>query len=342
MQIDIVLEPNADAQTFGELAALAEHYGIGTIWTANHPAARDPFMAFTGVAQATRNVRMGPVAVSPYELHPLKMANALLTLEEMSEGRASIVIGGGGGTAIAMGLKGGRQDMFPRMVRGVRECVEFLKQVGPDTLTTYTGEIWSISNYCPAWAPQTQPHIYVAASQPQMLRMGAQVADGIMMSDITLPLVDDAITTIRQSLDKHGRDTQSFRINNLYTWHVKQDRNDAYREARRKLWVRGMLWPFYISPFLSDDETALVQDKMDSFIQAYVTDSPEIPDVPDDIVTKLVDNLTFAGDYSDIDRFIADMKKFEAAGLNEFALRLYDDPAESIKLIGERVVPALG
>ena len=39
---------------------------------------------------------MGPVALSPFELHPLKMANALLTLNEISGGRANLVIGGGG------------------------------------------------------------------------------------------------------------------------------------------------------------------------------------------------------------------------------------------------------
>jgi hypothetical protein len=35
------------------------------------------------------------------------------------------------------------------------------------------------------------------------------------------------------------------------------------------------------------------------------------------------------------------VKKFEAAGLNEIGFRLYDDPAESIRLIGEEVIPAL-
>ena len=43
-------------------------------------------------------MRMGPVAISPFELHPLKMANQLLTLNEFAGGRANIVVGGGGGT----------------------------------------------------------------------------------------------------------------------------------------------------------------------------------------------------------------------------------------------------
>jgi hypothetical protein len=35
------------------------------------------------------------------------------------------------------------------------------------------------------------------------------------------------------------------------------------------------------------------------------------------------------------------MRQFKAAGLTEIALRIYDDPADSIRLIGERLVPAL-
>jgi hypothetical protein len=40
----------------------------------------------------------------------------------------------------------------------------------------------------------------------------------------------------------------------------------------------------------------------------------------------------------EIERF----REFERAGLNEIALCLYDDPEASIRVIGERVVPALG
>ena len=99
MQIDIVLEPNLTPKETGLLGALIEKWGLGTVWTANHPAARDPFMCFAGVAKATNHVHMGPVAISPYELHPLKMANSLLTLNELADGRAAIVVGGGGGSA---------------------------------------------------------------------------------------------------------------------------------------------------------------------------------------------------------------------------------------------------
>ena len=35
------------------------------------------------------------------------------------------------------------------------------------------------------------------------------------------------------------------------------------------------------------------------------------------------------------------LKAFKAAGVTELAIRLYDDPESSIRLIAERVMPAL-
>lgn len=335
MRIDVVLEPNASPAKFGELAALAESYGLGTVWTANHQSSRDPFICFTGAAQATNAIRLGPVAVSPYEYHPLKMANLLFALNEISNGRTSIVVGGGGGTLTAM------RKMPKRMLGGVRECVEILKAVSPDQRLNYEGDVFQIDNYWPRWATQERPQIYVAASKAKMLRMAAKVADGIMMSDVTLPLMEESVTALKESLAENKKPIENFHINNLYAWHVKKDKDEAIREARRKIWVRGMLVPWYLKPFMTDADCELVQTNMKNFQMSYLRDTPDVEGVSDRIMNELVENITLTGDISELDRVIDHLKKFEAAGLTEIGLRLYDDPADSIRLIGEEVVPAL-
>ena len=80
---------------------------------------------------------------------------------------------------------------------------------------------------------------------------------------------------------------------------------------------------------------------MPAFIHAYINDSPEIAGVTDELVDKLVDELTFTGDLSEVDRLIERFWHFKEAGINEMALRLYDDPADSIRLIGETIGPEL-
>ena len=93
IKIDIALEPEYSAAELAELADLAERNGIATIWVTNDSQARDLFMLFSKVAGATQTIRLGVMAVSPFEVHPIKLAAALATLNEMSNGRASLVVG---------------------------------------------------------------------------------------------------------------------------------------------------------------------------------------------------------------------------------------------------------
>jgi alkanesulfonate monooxygenase SsuD/methylene tetrahydromethanopterin reductase-like flavin-dependent oxidoreductase (luciferase family) len=340
MRIHFIVEP-ASAERFLQLGQLAESLGFEAIWTANHLSARDPFMAFSVLARESSRIRMGPVAISPFELHPLKITNALLTLNEFAQGRANIVIGGGGGTMIAMNLKSGRYIMHPRMVRGVRECVEFLRGTSADHPLNFAGELFQVNGYKPSWATDTPPKIYVGATKPKMLRLAAEVADGVMFSDLTLGRLDETMDILNGALRENGRINEPFRINNLFAWHVKSDRQTAEAEARRKLWVRGMIEHWYIAPVLDENDCRCVADNMQGIIQAYMTDSPVIEGLPDRIVDVLVEELTFTGDLGDVDRLIEKFWAFKNAGVNEMGLRLYDHPADSIKLIADVIGPEL-
>ncbi|MEE8306401.1 MAG: hypothetical protein V3R81_04000, partial [Gammaproteobacteria bacterium] len=119
------------------------------------------------------------------------------------------------------------------------------------------------------------------------------------------------------------------------------NKEDAMREARRELILRGMLYPHYTEQVLSQEESDLVQSKMGSFWKAFGTRTGDIDGVPEEIVNKLIDRISSTGDLNDIDREIERMKEFEAAGLTEIALRVHDDPATGIKLIGEHIIPAV-
>lgn len=340
MRLDLVLEPDSP-QRFRELGRLAESLGFGCVWTANHIAARDPFMSFMPLAADSAALRMGPIAVSPYELHPIKIANQLSTLNEAAAGRANIVVGGGGGTVIGLGMKPGRRDMMPRMVRAVRECTEILQGAARACPFEYKGELFEVSGYAAGWSHPEPPQVYVGASKPQMLRMAGRVGDGVMMSDVTLPRIGESMAELQTGLERRSDGKTSIPVSNLYAWHVKDDLAEARAEARAKLFVRGMLEHWYISPFLDERDCAAVEAAFPAFAQAYVRNTPEIEGVDDALVDQLVDNLTWTGGPADIDRFIEEMLAFKAAGVTEMAIRLYANPEESIRQIAARVMPAV-
>ncbi|HHQ13594.1 MAG TPA: LLM class flavin-dependent oxidoreductase [Chromatiales bacterium] len=335
MQIDIFIPPGLTAAQTVELGTLAEANGIRALYTYNYVADPDPFINLSLLAQQTRTLRMGPGAVSPFQMHPLLMANSLLTLNEISHGRADIVIGGGGAVMTAMGLRPLRK------VRAVSKCVEFLRLAAQsqNEPLNFDGDLFTARDYQAHWVTQPPPRLLVGANGPQMIRMATRVADGIMTSDFTVPMVQELMHGLSRGRARRRREAGEFEVNNFFAWHLKSDRAESRAEARRYLVLRGILRPRYLLTFISQEDCDFVQAHMGAFWAAYNRHSDKIEGVPDRIVDQLIDNLALTGDLSDIDRILEHLHEFEATGLTAIALGLHDDPAEGIRQIGRYVVP---
>jgi 5,10-methylenetetrahydromethanopterin reductase len=333
LKIDVILDARAKAQELAELGQLAERCGINGVWVSSLLDSRDPFANLALLAQTTSRIHLGPIAVNPFDTHPVKIASALLTLNEMASGRARIVIGGGGEALQAL-------DIRPeRRVRAVRECVEIIRAAASGERVSYAGELFRVSNLQLRWLESAAPAIYVGASQQQMLSMAARCADGIMMSDMPPQPAARAIATLDTALKIHGRQRPEFATNVFTAWHVYQDRDHALREARRWLLLRGIFRPWLLAEFLDPDDVALVMASEAAFAKAFAAGSHLVEGVPDRVLDKMVEKLTVSGSLDDLDPMIDKLRSLRDAGLGSVALRLYADPAASIRLIGERVVP---
>ena len=72
MDIDIILEPDLSPAQVAEIGVAAEKLGIRAVWSSNYHMNYDAFLALAPLATATSKILMGPLAVSPWEMHPLK------------------------------------------------------------------------------------------------------------------------------------------------------------------------------------------------------------------------------------------------------------------------------
>lgn len=335
MEIDIILNEFASPTEAAELGVMAERYGVRGVWSSNYGWSRDAFFTLSMLAQQSSRIRMGPMAVSPAELHPLKMANLLFSLNEMSRGRAMIMVGGGGAVLQAIGKK------RERMIRGARECLEILKGASPERMMNYKGELYQVYGYRPQWYTDTPPLIYFGSNHPQSRKLSAQLADGLMTSDFVVPLMKDFVARTYEELRAAGRSPKDFRINNFWAWHIKKNPQASMAEARRELMLRGWLGEKYFAPFLDPDEVKLMRAHERDFLNAFLRSTDVIENVPVGLVEKMIRNISFAGGFDQIEPAIETLKAFAAAGLTEIALRVHDQPADAIRLIGERVMPAL-
>ena len=335
MQIDVILDARAGAGELAELGVLAEQAGIRGVWVSSLLDSRDPFTNLTLLAQATSRLLLGPVAVNPFDMHPVRIAASLLTLNEIAGGRARIVIGGGGEALEAL-------DINPeRRVRAVAECVDIVRAAASGGRVDYPGELYRVNGLQFGWLEARPPAVYVGASMPQMLGMAARVADGIMMSDLPPALIARPIATLDEALTRHGRSRPGFATNAFAAWHVYADRARAEAEARQWLVLRGIFRPWLLREFLSAADTELVMASRDAFWQAFFAGRPEVEGVPDAVLQALVRNITFTATPAELDSLIDKLRACERAGLDSISLRLYAEPAASIRLLGERVVPAL-
>jgi len=336
MKIQVFLEAGIPPAEIGELGQLAAEAGIQALWASSFPARREPFMCLAALAARQLDLQLGAVPISPYEMHPLKIADALLTLNELSGGHGAITVGGMGHSV--MRVTGLTPD---RRVRAVRECVEILHAAASGQPVDYQGEIYQLTNYQADWVQAPAPVIYIGANGPAMLKMAGRVADGVMLSDVPLSRMDEVKGHMQAGRAAAGRAGEPLRVANFFAWHIKADRQAAIDEARMEMIWRGLLLPWHTAPFLGDEDAAFVDAHRDAFLQAFLTRSPDIAGVPERIIDALVDNLTLTGGPEDIDRIAAKLNEFAAAGLDEVTLKIHGDAREAIRLIGEHLVPAL-
>jgi len=337
LKVQIFLEAGLSPQEVCEIGLVAEGYGVDTVYASAFPARRDPFLNLSKLALESSSVRLGVVPLSPFEIVPVRLADSLLTLNDMCGGRAGLVVGGMGQSIMrATGLKPTRR------VTAVRECVEILREAGKGEPMDYQGEVHRAAGYHPGWTnPEVPPQVLVGANGPMMLKMAGQVADGAMLSDVAIRKMPEVLGNIQTGLATGGRDLAGFDVSNFFAWHIKEDPQAADDEARREMVWRGVLQQWYTEPFLGEEQAAFVESKFEAFLQAFYQRSAHIEGVPEEIIQALVENLTFTGGLDAIPRVVEHLREFEAAGLDAITLKIHDDPMDAVHLIGKHLIPAL-
>src|SRR2546422_4407077 len=119
----IGLNGRRSADEIAELARQAEEAGIRQLWLRAGARTKDRFLRLAVAATKTKAIHLGPVATSPFEAHPARIAVELLTLHEVARGRGAIVLGGGGDFAATLGVK------LEGRVQAVEETLEITPAV---------------------------------------------------------------------------------------------------------------------------------------------------------------------------------------------------------------------
>jgi alkanesulfonate monooxygenase SsuD/methylene tetrahydromethanopterin reductase-like flavin-dependent oxidoreductase (luciferase family) len=335
MRVSVVLDGRRSAVEIAELARLAETRGFHAVWLSGGARTKDHFVRLALAAAATRRIRLGPIAVSPIEMHPVHIGLALLTLDEIAPGRACLVLGAGGDLAATL------EPPRRGRVEAVEECLEIIRAQAAGGEVNYAGASYRVSGLFSPWGRVVMDRLYLGANRPRMLRLGARKADGVMVTDMPLVYLTGLVARLRAELDAARRDPGTFVLSNWFVWNVQETRAEAERLARRGLAFRL----YYIRDVASSiglgeaeaGELAARQPEMRRAI--FAGREPWAPPAP--VTERLIEHLTLTADRRGLEGCVGRLQAFARLGLTEIALAPHGDPAAAIKLIGETVIPVL-
>lgn len=162
-EIDLVLYGTEAPAGLLECVELAEQSQITGIWVGDSPVLwRELYVLLGAAAARSTRIRLGPGVTNPVSRHLSVTASALMTLQELSGGRAVLGLGLGASAVATIGARPARLAELEQAVAGLR--------------TLWAGGEEGLSY--PAGPPAVP--IHVGASGPRMLELSGRIGDGCL------------------------------------------------------------------------------------------------------------------------------------------------------------------
>jgi 5,10-methylenetetrahydromethanopterin reductase len=191
MRFGVIYQSFDPPGAFLEYVRTVEDGGFDYLWVCDSSLhARDVIAYLTLAAVNTTRLKLGVSVFQPYTRHPAIAVNTILTLNEISRGRAMMAVGAGDRPQLELGYK-------PAPVHLVKEMIDVSRKLMRGE--SVTSETFHMTDARVRYPASNVP-LYVACSGPRMLRMAGEAADGvIMMCGATPDGVKDALAQVGSS-----------------------------------------------------------------------------------------------------------------------------------------------
>ena len=180
-EFGISMDGRAPVTDIPAQAQAAEEGGASTLWIACHLYLRDPITMAALALGATRRIKIALMAMSPYSVHPVFIAMAAATLDEMYPGRVILCLGAGAPADLkAAGLEA------TKPLVSIGETVKICRALLAGEMADFQGQMFRVSGRRLANGGRKVP-IVLAASRARMLKLAGRDSDGVLISAATSP-----------------------------------------------------------------------------------------------------------------------------------------------------------
>ena len=202
------IDPGRSLEEGGTRAALAESVGYESVWT-THTVAREPLQVLAAYAARTERIGLATGVVPAPIRHPVTIAMEAATLDEASGGRLRLGIG----ISHRSLIEGWYGLAFDKPLGRMREYATIVRTLLDEGNVNLEGEHYTARFSFLGYQPRKGMDLIFAALAPGMLRLAAELADGIVLWMCSPRYIRETIRpTIEEVLAKHGRDPAAFDI----------------------------------------------------------------------------------------------------------------------------------
>jgi probable F420-dependent oxidoreductase len=211
MDFGVVLQTDPPAARVIELARQAELYRFSHVWTFDsHLLWQEPFVIYSQILSATRNVTVGPMVTNPATRDWTVTASLFATLNDMFGNRTICGIGRGDSAVRVINGK-------PVSLATLREAIAVIRPLANGEQADYKGTEVRFP-----WGARSRLPVWVAAYGPKALALAGEVGDGFILQLADPDITAWSVAAVRAALGRHLRRRARLR-------HRRQRRRPAAR-----------------------------------------------------------------------------------------------------------------
>ncbi len=325
--LSLGVSPRESFQNAVEVVRQAEAYGFESVFFTDVSLAhKDCYIALALCAVNTSRILLGTGVTNPVTREPATTANAISGIQELSGGRALLGLGAGYSAVYPVGLG-------PAPVRQVEETIRYIRAL-------CRGETHSRNGLSIRLATAQGPvPIFLAASQPKMLRLAGRLADGvILMGGANVEFTRWQLEHVRQGAAEAKRPFEELVLDLWFALSVARERQAALDEVRP--WVvsqadtfsRYAGLPSFLEPFREEIARAGGAYERLEHLSRHAKHKDVVSD-------RLVTTLAVVGTP---DECVARLKDLATMGIHRMTLALPGGGRrERLRLLAEEIMPRL-
>src|SRR3954453_4026054 len=348
MRVSLQLIPEQSAEQLLAAAQAADELGYYACYSADEIYHKDAWLLLVAAAARTERIRLGPCVAPIYMRDPTYVAQLAATLDELSGGRAEVVLGIGN---LAMLEQYGVEWHGTRPIARVREAHRLIRTLLDQGSIDFQGEFFRYAGITTTARP-VQEHLPLkigAMGGPKSMQLAGEIADGLHTACAYSPeALDYAVEHFRIGVERAGRSLDGLDLGDSLLGAIAPDREAARRAGRT-------LAAFYIPsmPPALLERHGIEPERVASVTEAFA--SGEVQRALEATPVEIADRIMVAGTPEEWVRWLTDT--YAPAGLNH-ALVSFTDPftlsawtgieveglpdlGEQIRIMGEQVIPEL-